>query len=314
MRVVVSGAAGFLGSHLCRSLLDRGDQVVAVDNLITGEVENIADLFGRPGFVFLDHDVSNYVHVTGHVDAVMHLASPASPKDFADIPIKIMKVNSLGSHRLLGLAKDKGARFFMASTSEVYGDPLEHPQAESYWGNVNPNGPRSMYDEAKRFAEALTMAYRRQHGVDVRIARIFNTYGPGMRPDDGRVVSNLIVQALTGQPLTIYGDGKQTRSFCYVSDLVRGFLLLLDSNYDEPVNLGNPHEFTVVQLADIVLELTETGVPVVHKEMPVDDPHRRCPDISVARSELGWQPEVPLRDGLVHTIEYFRHRLGVSNA
>ncbi len=312
MRVVVTGGSGFLGSHLCRALLDRGDEVVALDNLITGRLCNIEDLFGRPGFSFVKHDVSEYTHVPGSVDAVMHLASPASPADFATIPIKIMKVNSLGTHRLLGLAKDKGARFFLASTSEVYGDPLVHPQPESYWGNVNPNGERSMYDEAKRFAEALTFAYQRQHGVDIRIVRIFNTYGPGMRMDDGRVVTNFISQALSGAPLTVYGDGSQTRSFCYVEDEVRGLLAVLYGDVTGPVNVGNPIEFTVAELADLVLELTGSTSMVERRPLPSDDPTQRCPDITVAQS-LGWKPEIDLRTGLQRTIADIRRQMSTES-
>jgi dTDP-glucose 4,6-dehydratase len=309
MRVVVSGGAGFLGSHLCRSLLDRGDEVVCIDNLITGAEDNVAELMTNRSFSFILHDVSNHVIVDGAVDAIMHLASPASPKDFTEIPIKILKVGSLGTHNLLGLARAKGARFFLASTSEVYGDPLVHPQVETYWGNVNPIGPRGVYDEAKRFAEAMTMAYHRQHGVDVRIVRIFNSYGERMRPEDGRVVSNFVMQALQGKPITIYGDGAQTRSFTYVSDEIRGFLALLDSDYVGPVNVGNPNEFTVAQLADLVLEITGSTSPVINEPLPVDDPTQRRPDISLARRVLGWEPEVDLRDGLARTVEWFRTKI-----
>jgi len=249
MRIVVTGGAGFLGSHLSRALLDRGDEVVAIDNLITGNLDNVEDLVSRAGFAFIDYDVTNYVHVPGPVDAVLHFASPASPVDYLEHPIQTLKVGSLGTHKTLGLAKAKGARFLLASTSEVYGDPQVHPQTEDYWGHVNPIGPRGVYDEAKRFAEAMTMAYHRYHGVDVRIVRIFNTFGPGMRPNDGRVVSNFVVQALAGEPLTVYGDGSQTRSFCYVDDEVRGILALLDSDHVGPVNIGNPEEHTVLELA-----------------------------------------------------------------
>jgi len=255
-RVVVTGGAGFLGSHLCRELLDAGNEVIAIDNLITGSLDNVSELSARDGFSFVQHDVSNHIDVPGQVDAVLHFASPASPRDYLEHPIKTLKVGSLGTHNTLGLAKDKGARYFLASTSEVYGDPLEHPQKETYWGHVNPIGPRGVYDEAKRFAEAMTMAYHRSHGVDVRIVRIFNTYGERMRPLDGRVVSNFIVQALAGKPLTVYGDGSQTRSFCYVDDEIRGLLALLDSDYVGPVNVGNPDEFTVLELAEIVIEVT----------------------------------------------------------
>jgi dTDP-glucose 4,6-dehydratase len=310
VRVVVAGGAGFLGSHLCRALLGRGDEVVCVDNLVTGSKDNIAELLDEPRFCFVEHDVSSRVEIPGEVDAVMHLASPASPKDFTEIPIKILKVGSLGTHNLLGLAKSRGARFFLASTSEVYGDPLVHPQPETYWGNVNAVGPRGVYDEAKRFAEAMTMAYHRQHGVDVRIVRIFNTFGPFMRPDDGRAVSNFVVQALRGEPLTIYGDGSQTRSFTYVDDEIEGFLALLGSGYAGPVNIGNPEEVTVGELARLVLELTGSGSEVVHLPSSADDPSRRKPDISLARSELGWEPRVGLREGLARTIEWFRRRLG----
>jgi len=304
-RVVVTGGAGFLGSHLCRALLDRGDEVVAIDNLVTGRMDNIADLFGRDGFTFLRHDVSTFVHVPGAVDAVLHFASPASPADYLDLPIQTLKVGSLGTHNGLGLAKEKSATFFLASTSQVYGDPKVHPQAEGYWGHVNPVGPRGVYDEAKRFAEAMTMAYHRTHGVDVRIARIFNAYGEAMRPGDGRVISNLLVQALRGEPLTVYGDGSQTRSFCYVDDEIRGFLALLDSRYAGPVNIGNPDEYTINQLASLVLEVTGSSSTVVHCPLPPDDPTQRRPDIGLARSVLRWQPEVDLRDGLTRAAAYF---------
>jgi dTDP-glucose 4,6-dehydratase len=308
-RIVVTGGAGFLGSHLCHRLLDRGDEVVCIDNLITGSLSNIDDLFGRPGFTFVEHDVSAFIWVPGHVDGVMHLASPASPIDFERIPIQILKVGSLGTHNALGLAKAKGARFFLASTSEVYGDPLVHPQPETYWGNVNPIGPRGVYDEAKRFAEAMTMAYHRHHGLDVRIVRIFNTYGTQMRPDDGRAVSNFIVQALAGQDLTVYGDGSQTRSFCYVDDEVRGFLALYDSDAVGPINIGNPHEYTILQLAEMVLEVTGSGSKIIFEPLPVDDPTQRKPDITLATELLGWGPEVDLRTGIERTTEYFRRIL-----
>ena len=307
MRVVVTGGAGFLGSHLCRALLGRGDEVVAVDNLVTGSLRNIEELFGRPDFTFLHHDVSNFIHVPGHVDAVLHFASPASPADFERIPIQILKVGSLGTHKALGLAKEKGARFLLASTSEVYGDPKVHPQPETYWGNVNPIGPRGVYDEAKRFAEAMTFAYHRHHGVDVRVVRIFNTYGPHMRPDDGRSVSNFLTQALDGKPLTVFGDGSQTRSFCYVDDEVRGFLALLDSDYVGPVNIGNPNEFTILQLAEAVLRVTGSSSEIHYLPLPVDDPTQRRPDITLARDLLGWSPTVDLEAGLARTAEWFRH-------
>jgi dTDP-glucose 4,6-dehydratase len=308
-RVVVTGGAGFLGSHLCRALLDRGDDVVAIDNLVTGSVANIEALFGRRGFTFVEHDVSNYVWVPGDVDAVMHLASPASPIDFERIPIQILKVGGLGTHNTLGLALAKGAKYFLASTSEVYGDPLVHPQPEEYWGNVNPIGPRGVYDEAKRYAEAMTTAYHRHHGLDVRIVRIFNTYGPSMRPDDGRAVSNFLVQALRGEPITIFGDGSQTRSFTYVDDEIRGFLALLDSDVTSPVNIGNDHEFTIAELADLVLDVTGSSSEVVYLPLPTDDPTQRKPDLTKARTVLGWEPTIQLREGLERTAEYFRSRL-----
>jgi dTDP-glucose 4,6-dehydratase len=305
MRIVVTGGAGFLGSHLCTALLDRGDEVIAVDNLVTGRMENIEHLFGRDGFTFSRHDVSNHLWVPGEVDAVLHFASPASPKDYLEMPIQTLKVGSLGTHNGLGLAKDKGARFLLASTSEVYGDPQVHPQVESYWGHVNPVGPRGVYDEAKRFAEAITMAYHRYHDLEVRIVRIFNVYGTRMRPRDGRVVSNLINQALRGEPLTIYGDGTQTRSFCFVEDEIRGFLALLDSDLTGPVNIGNPNEFTVRELADVVLEVTGSSSEIVHEDLPVDDPTQRRPDISLAREHLGWEPQVDLREGIARTAAWF---------
>ena len=309
-RVVVTGGAGFLGSHLCRALLARGDAVVAVDNLVTGNLDNLTGLSDHPEFTFVHSDVSEFLHVPGPVDAVLHFASPASPADFDRIPIEILKVGSLGTHNTLGLAKDKGARYLLASTSEVYGDPLVHPQPETYWGNVNPLGPRSVYDEAKRFAEALTMAYHRHHGVDVRIVRIFNTYGPRMRPDDGRVVSNFIVQALHGKPITIHGDGKQTRSFCYVDDEVRGLLALLDSDYVGPVNVGNPNEFTVLELAEKVLAITGSSSELRFDPRPVDDPAQRRPDLTLARSVLGWEPQVALDEGLALTADWFAEVTG----
>ena len=312
MRVAVSGGGGFLGSHLCRALRRRGDEVVCIDNLVTGEESNIADLMTGPGFTFLLHNVSEHVEVDGPLDAVMHLASPASVVDYLDLPIQTLKVGSLGTHNLLGLSRVKGARFFLASTSEIYGEPLVHPQVETYWGNVNPVGPRGVYDEAKRFAEAITMAYHREHGLDVRIARIFNVYGERMRPNDGRVVSNFIVQALEGQPLTIYGDGSQTRSFCYVEDEIRGFLALLDSSYVGPVNIGNPDEFTIAELANLVIELTASKSPIEYRPLPVDDPTQRQPDISLARDILGWEPRIALREGLSRTIEWFRARIALS--
>jgi dTDP-glucose 4,6-dehydratase len=310
VRVVVTGGAGFLGSHLCESLLARGDDVVAIDNLLTGSVANIEHLFPHERFTLQRHDVSNYVHVAGDVDAILHFASPASPKDYLEFPIQTLKVGSLGTHHLLGLAKGKGARFLLASTSEVYGDPEVHPQVETYWGHVNPVGPRGVYDEAKRFAEALTMAYHRYHGVDVRIVRIFNTYGPRLRPSDGRVVSNFLDQANEGKPLTIYGDGNQTRSFCYVDDEIRGILALLDSDFVGPVNIGNPDEFTIRELADLVLEVTGSSSEVVFEPLPVDDPTQRRPDITLARDVLGWEPQIDLREGLTRTLAWMREVTG----
>lgn len=305
MRILITGAAGFLGSHLCDRFRREGHSVVAIDNYITGTPENLAHLLGD-GFELVQHDVTEYVHVPGVLDGILHFASPASPTDYLELPIQTLKVGSLGTHKALGLAKAKEARFLLASTSEVYGDPLVHPQPESYWGNVNPIGPRGVYDEAKRFAEALTMAYRRAHGVDTRIVRIFNTYGPRMRPGDGRVVSNFIVQALRGEPLTVYGDGAQTRSFCYVSDEVEGIYRLFMSDVTEPVNIGNPDEFRVSELADLVLELTGSSSKIRHLPLPEDDPKVRQPDITRARELLGWEPQVPLREGLAQTIEFFR--------
>jgi nucleoside-diphosphate-sugar epimerase len=310
-RVVVTGGAGFLGSHLCRALLERGDQVVAIDNLVTGSVANIEELFGRPGFTFVEHDVSNYIWVPGDVDTVMHLASPASPADFERIPIQILKVGGLGTHNALGLALAKRAKFFLASTSEVYGDPLVHPQPEEYWGNVNPIGTRGVYDEAKRYAEAMTMAYHRHHNVDVRIVRIFNTYGPHMRPDDGRAVSNFLVQALRGEKITIFGDGSQTRSFTYVDDEIRGFLALLDSDVTTPVNIGNDTEFTIKQLAELVLDVTGSASELCYLPLPADDPTQRKPVLIKARTLLGWESTVQLREGLERTTAYFRDRLAL---
>ena len=310
MRAVVTGGAGFLGSHLCDRLLERDYEVVCLDNLLTGNTSNIAHLMGHSNFKFIKYNVIDYLFVEGPVDAVLHFASPASPIDYLEMPIQTLKVGSLGTHKALGLAKEKKARFLLASTSEVYGDPLVNPQPETYWGNVNPIGPRGVYDEAKRFAEAITMAYRRYHKMDARIARIFNTYGPRMRPNDGRVVSNFIVQALGGSPLTIYGDGSQTRSFCYVSDLIGGILSLLaappSNEMGQPFNIGNPEERTVRDLATKILALAGSSSPVVYQELPVDDPHVRCPDIRRAKSILGWRPEVSIDEGLHLTIDYFR--------
>src|SRR4051795_2432483 len=309
-RIVVTGGAGFLGSHLWEILLERGDQVVCLDNLSTGAIANIEHLFARPGFTFSECNVSEYVWVPGPVDGVLHFASPASPKDYLEMPIQTLKVGSLGTHNTLGLAKEKGARYFLASTSEVYGDPEVHPQQETYWGHVNPVGPRGVYDEAKRFAEAMTMAYHRYHGLEVRIVRIFNTYGPRMRPNDGRVVSNFLVRALQGKPLTIYGDGSQTRSFCYVDDEVRGFLALLDSDLVGPVNIGNPNEFTIRELAELVLELTGSTSKIASEPLPQDDPAQRRPDITLARTRLGWEPQIQLREGLTRTAEWFATEIG----
>jgi dTDP-glucose 4,6-dehydratase len=307
-RVVLTGGAGFLGSHLCDALVARGDEVVCIDNLVTGRPGNVAHLVGNPRFSLVHHDVTKFLWVNGHVDAVLHFASPASPKDYIELPIQTLKVGSLGTHNTLGLAKEKAARYLLASTSEVYGDPQVHPQPESYWGHVNTVGPRGVYDEAKRFGEAMTMAYHRAHGLEVRIARIFNTYGPRMRPHDGRVVSNFIVQALTGEPLTIYGSGRQTRSFCYIDDEVRGLLALLDSELVGPVNIGNPDEYTVLQLAELVRDIVGAG-KILHEPLPVDDPAVRRPDISLAREKLGWEPRIRLREGLERTVVYFRERL-----
>ena len=310
MRILITGAAGFLGSHLSDRLLAEGHHVIGMDNLITGNLQNVAHLAGEPRWQFVRHDVTTFIRVDGALDGVLHFASPASPIDYLELPIQTLKVGSLGTHNALGLALAKGARFLLASTSEVYGDPLEHPQTEGYWGNVNPVGPRGVYDEAKRFGEAMTMAYHRYHGVDTRIVRIFNTYGPRMRPRDGRVVSNFIVQALQGEPLTVYGDGQQTRSFCYVDDLVEGITRHFLRGAADPVNLGNPDEFTVLQLAELVLRLTGAPGPIERKPLPVDDPRVRQPDIGLARRTLDWAPTVPLEDGLRRTITYFRERLG----
>jgi dTDP-glucose 4,6-dehydratase len=309
MRILVTGGAGFVGSHLCDRLLTDGHDVIAMDNLVTGSTDNIAHLAGNRHFKFIFHDVTEYIYVPGALDAVMHLASPASPVDFARIPIPILKVGSLGTHNTLGLALAKRARYLIASTSEVYGDPLIHPQPESYWGNVNPIGVRGVYDEAKRFSEAITMAYHRIHGVDTRIIRIFNTYGPRMRLSDGRVVPNFIGQALHGEPLTVYGDGSQTRSFCFVSDLVEGMVRLLLSSETDPVNVGNPVELTILAFAQVINRLTGNQAGIAFKPLPVDDPRVRRPDITRARTILGWEPQVAVEDGLKQTIVYFRAKL-----
>lgn len=313
MRILITGAAGFIGSHLCDRLLDEGHQVIAMDNLMTGTVENVAHLWGNERFDFIKHDVTNYVFVEGDLDAVLHLASLPSPVDYLNFPIQTLKVGALGTHKTLGLAMTKGARYLLASTSEVYGDPLEHPQSEDYWGNVNPIGPRGVYDESKRFAEALVMAYHRSHGVDTRIARIFNTYGPRMRMDDGRVVPNFVGQALRGDPLTVYDAGKRTRSFCYISDQVDGLVRLLFSEEIEPVNIGNPDEMTILEFAQRVLDVTgsESKITFVEPEdaRTADDPQVRCPDISKARRVLGWSPKVGLEEGLERTAAYFQGKM-----
>jgi dTDP-glucose 4,6-dehydratase len=311
MRIVVTGAAGFIGSHLSETLLDRGHSVVGIDNLLTGDLSNIAHLAGRD-FVFIKHDVTNFIHVDGPVDVVFHWASPASPIDYLEWPIPTLKVGALGTHKALGLAKAKGAKFVIASTSEVYGDPLEHPQKETYWGNVNPVGPRGVYDEAKRFAEAMTMAYHRYHGLDAKIVRIFNTYGPRMRVKDGRAVPNFISQALRGEDVTIFGSGTQTRSFCYVTDLVDGILRLMESNLNDPVNIGNPHEMSIEEMARLIIRMTGSSSRIVFKELPADDPKVRQPDITRARTLLGWEPKVPLEQGLTSTIAYFRQKMAIA--
>ena len=334
MRILITGGAGFLGSHLAESLLWNGHEVICMDNLSTGKVENIAHLMGNDEFTFIKYNVCDYVHVEGHLDAVMHFASPASPQDYLDMPIATLKVGGLGTHKVLGLAKEKDARFLLASTSEVYGDPLVNPQPESYWGNVNPISPRGVYDEAKRYAEAMTMAYHRYHGLDTRIVRIFNTFGPRMRPNDGRVVSNFIVQALQGQPLTVYGNGMQTRSFCYVDDLVRGILALLEVDSDKtveqrtdrksfftnqianqtrsvhnPVNIGNPRELTVLEIGQVILRLTHSSSEIAFHQLPADDPKVRRPDITLAKTLLKWEPKVELEEALKKTIQYFQEVL-----
>ena len=311
-RILITGGAGFIGSHLCERFLADGDEVVCLDNLITGDMDNVAHLFVNPRFSFVHQDVTNYIYVSGHIDAILHFASPASPIDYLELPIQTLKVGSLGTHKGLGLARVKAARFLLASTSEVYGDPLVHPQPEDYWGNVNPIGPRGVYDEAKRFAEALTMAYHRSHGVATRIVRIFNTYGPRMRLGDGRVVPNFITQALRGEALTVYGDGSQTRSFCFVDDLVEGIVRLLRSDCVHPVNLGNPHELSVREFAETIIRLTGSSSPIAFEPLPVDDPKVRQPDVSAARQILEWEPNVSLEDGLSKTIAYFQEKLEVD--
>lgn len=313
MRILITGGAGFIGSHLCDRLLEAGHEVIAMDNLMTGKVDNIAHLAGNQRFSFIKQDVTNYIFVEGDLDAVLHLASLPSPVDYLNYPIQTLKVGALGTHKTLGLALEKGARYLLASTSEVYGDPLEHPQSEDYWGNVNPIGPRGVYDESKRFAEALAMAYHRYHGVDTRIARIFNTYGPRMRMDDGRVVPNFVSQALRGDPLTVYDEGTHTRSFCYISDQIEGLVRLLFSEETEPVNIGNPDEMSILEFARVVLEVTGSESEIAFVEpsdvRTADDPKVRCPDISKARRVLGWEPQVSLTEGLRKTAAHFRERL-----
>ncbi|MBP6783413.1 MAG: SDR family oxidoreductase [Verrucomicrobiales bacterium] len=308
---IITGGAGFLGSHLGDRLLAEGHRVVAIDNLLTGSLDNIAHQEGNPDFEFIHHDVTRFISYEGPVDYIFHFASPASPFDYLELPIQTLKVGSLGTHNALGLAKEKKAVFLLASTSEVYGDPLVHPQTEDYWGNVNPIGPRGVYDEAKRFAEAITMAYHRTHGVDTKIVRIFNTYGPRMRLRDGRVVPAFIGQALEGTPITVFGDGSQTRSFCYVSDLVDGIFRLSQSNSEGPINIGNPREMTILQFAEKILQLIETESRIVHEPLPVDDPKVRQPNIGKAREILGWEPRVAFEEGIVETIAYFRKKCAI---
>jgi len=310
-RVVITGAAGFIGSHLAEALLDRGYSVIGIDNLLTGDTANISHLQNRD-FLFIKHDVTNYIYIDGPVDFVLHWASPASPIDYLELPIPTLKVGALGTHKALGLAKAKGARFVLASTSEVYGDPLEHPQKETYWGNVNPVGPRGVYDEAKRFAEAMTMAYHRYHGVDTKIVRIFNTYGPRMRVNDGRAVPAFMSQALRNEDVTVFGDGTPTRSFTYTAHLVDGIVQLMLSNENDPVNIGNPREMTIKEIAETIIRMTRSKSRIVYKPLPTDDPKQRKPDITRARTLLNWQPRVELEEGLVKTIEYFRTKVSPS--
>lgn len=311
MRILVTGGAGFIGSHLCERLLTDGHEVLAMDNLLTGTTDNIAHLAGREDFSFIHHDVTNYIFLHGRLDFIFHLASPASPADYLAFPIQTLKVGSLGTHKTLGLALAKEAGFVLASTSEIYGDPLVHPQPEDYWGNVNPVGPRGVYDEAKRFAEAITFAYRRYHGLNTKIARIFNTYGPRMRANDGRVVPAFISQALSDRNLTIFGDGNQTRSFCYVSDTVDGLVRLMESDFSGPVNIGNPDEMTISDFSEFVLEKIDSRSSIIHRELPEDDPKVRKPNISLAMEKLGWKPTVGLEEGMEITIEYFKEKLRV---
>ena len=309
MRILITGGAGFIGSHLCDRLLAEGHEVIAMDNLVTGSKENIAHLEGNPRFSFVEHNVTQYIDLPGELDRIYHFASPASPVDYAELPIQTLKVGALGTHNALGVAKAKGARMLIASTSEVYGDPLVHPQPESYWGNVNPIGPRSCYDEAKRFAEAITMAYHRAHGVETRIVRIFNTYGPRMRLNDGRAIPNFLTQALKGEPITVYGDGKQTRSFCFVDDLVDGIIRLMESNESDPVNVGNPAELTLLEMAERIKARTGSASEIVFKPLPQDDPKVRRPDITRATTILGWAPKVDLETGLTSTVAHFQKAL-----
>ncbi len=309
MRIVITGGAGFLGSHLCRYFINKGHKVIAIDNLITGSMANIEYLFKSSSFEFYKYDVTNYIHVPGKVDAILHFASPASPVDYLKFPIPTLKVGALGTHKALGFAKDKKAIFMIASTSEVYGDPLINPQHEKYWGNVNPVGPRGVYDEAKRFAEAMTMAYHRYHKMPVRIIRIFNTYGPNMRINDGRAVPNFMSQAIKNKPITVYGDGSQTRSLCYVSDLVEGIYRLLESGISEPVNIGNPHEITLLELAQTIKKISASKSKIVFKPLPQDDPKVRRPDITIAKTKLKWEPKVSLEEGLKKTLSYFKEKL-----
>ena len=309
MRVLITGGAGFIGSHLCDYFLAKGHEVICMDNLITGRMQNISHLLGNDKFKYINYDVTNYIYVDGPLDGILHFASPASPIDYLELPIQTLKVGALGTHKALGLAKAKNARFLLASTSEVYGDPLVHPQSEDYWGNVNPIGPRGVYDEAKRFAEAITYAYHRFHKVDIRIVRIFNTFGPRMRAYDGRVVPTFINQAIKGEPLTVYGEGDQTRSFCYVSDLVEGIYKLLNLENAELVNLGNQEEMTILEFAKMIMKIVNVDCEIVYKELPVDDPHVRQPNISLAKKVLDWEPKVSLEDGLKKTIEYFKKQM-----
>ena len=311
MRTLITGGAGFLGSHLCDRMIKEGHEVICMDNLLTGNMDNIGHLIGNEKFKFIKHDVTEYIYVEGELDNILHFASPASPIDYLELPIQTLKVGSLGTHKALGLAKEKGARILLASTSEVYGDPLIHPQTEDYFGNVSPIGPRGVYDEAKRFAEAITMAYQRFHGVETRIVRIFNTYGPRMRLNDGRVVPAFFSQALNGEPLTVFGDGSQTRSFCYVSDLVEGIYRLLLSDEPEPVNIGNPYEMTIMQFAVKIQEIAKTDLEIIQKPLPQDDPKVRQPDITKAKNILGWEPVVGLEEGLGNTMDYFRKKLNL---